>query len=79
MAEYTLSLMGCIRRHREDKQGRVLLPLFRALMVVISCEYDKQHDSYGVGPLTVHLIWTGAEEGLSAPLTFDIILDKSES
>jgi hypothetical protein len=67
LKEYT-SPRGC-RVH-------VLQPLYQALIMVISTQNYALQDSKTVGTLPVFLVRTGAEEGLSSPITFKPIADK---
>jgi hypothetical protein len=57
----------------------VLQPLFRALFIVVdSKDYAKQN-SASVGDMSVLVVRTGIEDGLSAPITFESIKDKIET
>ncbi|KAL7948524.1 hypothetical protein V8C42DRAFT_314740 [Trichoderma barbatum] len=55
---------------------RILQPLFRALLIVVSDEKYNKETSKTVGSLPVHLVRTGIEEGLSAPISFKPIAAK---
>lgn len=51
-------------------------PLFRALLIIISCKDYRRETSADAGRIPVFLVRTGVEEGLSAPITFDGIEDR---
>jgi len=62
------------RAHQEtsnpNHEPYVLRPLFKALMAIVCCaDYDGE-DSTTVGRFPVHLVRTGVEDGLSAPISF---------
>lgn len=56
-----------------NTRHHVLQPLFRALFILVPGEQYNNQDSRTVGELPVYLVRTGVEEGLSAPITFDLI------
>jgi hypothetical protein len=60
----------------KDKSLHILQPLFKALLLVISAQDYELEDSKTVGKLSVLLVRTGIEVGLSAPITFEPIADK---
>ncbi|RFU79831.1 hypothetical protein TARUN_2426 [Trichoderma arundinaceum] len=59
-----------------NERLRILQPLFQALIIVVSEDKYNNEDSKTVGRLPVHLVRTGVEEGLSAPITFEPIVAK---
>ncbi|KAK0655552.1 hypothetical protein B0T16DRAFT_397231 [Cercophora newfieldiana] len=64
-----LRSLASIIRHQEFF---ILQPLFRALTIVIRNE-SFNPDTPDIGQLTVMMIRTGVEEGLSSPISFDPI------
>ncbi|KAK2612589.1 hypothetical protein QQS21_001360 [Conoideocrella luteorostrata] len=60
---------------RINPDVRILQPLFRALLLIISGEKYCDEDSKTVGGLQVCLVQTGLKDGLSDPITFDSIPD----
>ncbi|KAK4234183.1 hypothetical protein C8A03DRAFT_38049, partial [Achaetomium macrosporum] len=57
---------------------RVLHPLFGALLIIVCIDEYNDEDSTTIGRFPVYLVPTGAEDGLSAPISFDSISDKVE-
>ncbi|KAL7948571.1 hypothetical protein V8C42DRAFT_314871 [Trichoderma barbatum] len=57
----------------------VLQPLFRALIIIVSDEGYNKETSAMLGNLPVYLARTGAEDGLSAPISFEPIAAKISS
>lgn len=51
-------------------ESRVLRPLFEALMAIVCCADYEGEDSTTAGHFPVHLVRTGVEDGLSAPVSF---------
>jgi hypothetical protein len=72
--EETGWIMGLSRL--KDHKFHVLQPLFRALLIIISSKNYNNEDSKTIGKLPVFLVRTGIEDGLSAPITFEPIMDK---
>lgn len=66
----------------KDQQSFFLQPLFRAVAIMIDGE-DFGRNAYkyitNVGHTHVHIVRTGMEYGLSAPISFDSIADKTTS
>jgi hypothetical protein len=63
----------------DNYQHHVLQPLFRALLIVVDEKDYAQQDSASVGNMSVLMVRTGIEDGLSAPVTFESIRHKSEA
>ncbi|KAM7215406.1 hypothetical protein V8F06_009166 [Rhypophila decipiens] len=60
-----------VKDYVEDHERYVVQPLFRALIIGAFPDYYLSQTSRTVGNMSVFLIRTGVEEGLSAPITFD--------
>ena len=58
-----------------DQEFFVLQPLFRAIAIVV-CNSSLDIESPSIPQLSVVIVRTGIEDGLSAPITFDSIADK---
>lgn len=54
-----------------------LQPLFRGLVVIVDPRKYNEVDSSAIGGMSVFLVRTGIEEGLSAPITFESLRDVS--
>lgn len=61
------------------RDNYILQPLFRALLIIVHDEKYNKETSQMVGNLPVYLIRTGVEEGLSAPISFELIAAKINS
>lgn len=61
----------------KDQQNYILQPLFQALFIVINPIAWNGEDSTLIGRLPVIIVLTGVDSGLSAPITFESISDKS--
>ncbi|TFB05041.1 hypothetical protein CCMA1212_002864 [Trichoderma ghanense] len=59
-----------------DHQHYVLQPLFQALLLVLNPADWNGEDSSSIGRISVILVRTGVEDGLSEPITFEPIDDK---
>ncbi len=58
-----------------DQKFLILQPLFRAVAIVVKpADYDVELQDTGQAPALIVL--TGVQDGLSAPITFDSIVDK---
>jgi hypothetical protein len=62
----------------EDHRLYVLRLLFQALLIVISIQNYRLENSKAIGRLPIFLVRTGIEDGLSAPITFEPIREKSQ-
>lgn len=60
----------------KDHRLHILQPLFRALIIIVCSQSYKNEDSKTIGRLPVLLVRKGVEDGLSAPITFESIIDK---
>ncbi|KAH8905277.1 hypothetical protein BR93DRAFT_777424 [Coniochaeta sp. PMI_546] len=63
----------------KDHQVYQIRPLFRALLIIVDSKNYHLEDSKTVGDMRVSLVRTGIEDGLSAPITFDIIQQQAET
>ncbi|KAM7202205.1 hypothetical protein V8F33_002922 [Rhypophila sp. PSN 637] len=68
------SVKGYVMDH--ERYQYVLQPLFRALIIGAFPDYYLNQTSRTIGNMSVFLIRTGVEEGLSAPITFDSLEGK---
>ncbi|KAK0728061.1 hypothetical protein B0T26DRAFT_738537 [Lasiosphaeria miniovina] len=59
-----------------DHQIYIVQPLFHTLMMVVCPADYRKEDSATVGRLPVVLVRTGIEDGLSAPITFESIIQQ---
>lgn len=67
---------GWLPEKLNDHRLHVLQPLFQALLVIVCADSYRSENSKTVGRLPVLLVRTGIEERLSAPITFESIVDK---
>ncbi|KAL7794874.1 hypothetical protein V8C43DRAFT_321643 [Trichoderma afarasin] len=66
---------ACIDQIVRDQEFFLLRPLFRAIMIIIRLE-EYNDENLDIRQLPVLLVWTGIEEGLSAPISFEPIAHK---
>ncbi|PTB67409.1 hypothetical protein BBK36DRAFT_1167806 [Trichoderma citrinoviride] len=62
----------------KDHHHYVLQPLFQALLLVLNPTDWHGEDSSSIGRIPVILVRTGVEDGLSEPITFESIVDKTD-